>query len=86
MSKRRLILILLTASAAIALAAVEPAFAQCAMCKQAVETSADADAVSRGLNLAVLVLLAPPVLLFAGIFGVFYRYRNFHGNRQDSVD
>ena len=63
------------------LAMFEPAFAQCPMCKQAVENSTDADSAARGLNLAVLVLLAPPVFIFAGIFGVFYRYRNVQGRR-----
>ncbi|HET9531104.1 MAG TPA: hypothetical protein VFQ92_12180 [Blastocatellia bacterium] len=82
MSRRRLILILLMAAVAVAVAAVEPAFAQCAMCKQSVEASSDAEAVSQGLNLAVLVLLIPPVALFAGIFGIFYRYRDYHENRQ----
>ena len=53
-------------------------FAQCAMCKAAVENSSDAAAASKGLNLAALVLLIPPVSIFAGLFGLFYRYRNFH--------
>lgn len=50
--------------------------AQCAMCKQSLESSSDAAAFASGLNLAVLVLLVPAVVMFAGIFGVFYRYRN----------
>lgn len=61
------------------LAVGDPAFAQCAMCKTAIENSTDAVAASRGLNLAALVLLIPPVAIFAGLFGVFYRYRNVHG-------
>ena len=60
-------------------AAAEPAFAQCAMCKTAIENSTDAVAASRGLNLAALVLLIPPVAIFVGLFGVFYRYRNVQG-------
>ena len=63
------------------LAASNPAFAQCAMCKAAIESSADAAAASKGLNLAALVLLIPPVSIFAGLFGVFYRYRNVQGKR-----
>jgi hypothetical protein len=66
--------------------AVNPAFAQCAMCKAAIESSSDAAAASKGLNLAALVLLIPPVSLFAGLFGVFYRYRNTQGRREQSVD
>jgi hypothetical protein len=59
--------------------AADPAFAQCAMCKTAIENSTDAVAASKGLNLAALVLLIPPVAIFAGLFGVFYRYRNVQG-------
>ncbi len=61
------------------LAAADPAFAQCAMCKTAIENSTDAVAASKGLNLAALVLLIPPVAIFAGLFGAFYRYRNVQG-------
>jgi hypothetical protein len=63
----------------VVLAAGDPAFAQCAMCKTAIENSTDAVAASKGLNLAALVLLIPPVAIFAGLFGVFYRYRNVQG-------
>ena len=62
-------------------AACEPALAQCPMCKQAVANSAEAESAARGLNLAILVLLAPPVLIFAGIFGVIYRHRNIQDKR-----
>ncbi len=64
------------------LVAADPAFAQCAMCKAAIESSADAAAASKGLNLAALVLLIPPVSIFAGLFGVFYRYRNVQGRTE----
>ena len=64
------------------LAAADPAVAQCAMCKTAIENSTDAVAASKGLNLAALVLLIPPVLIFAGLFGVFYRYRNVQGRTE----
>jgi hypothetical protein len=63
-------------------AAADPAFAQCAMCKSAIENSTDAAAASKGLNLAALVLLIPPVTIFAGLFGVFYRYRNVQGRSE----
>ena len=62
--------------------AAHPAFAQCAMCKAAIESSTDAAAASKGLNLAALILLIPPVSIFAGLFGVFYRYRNVQGRKQ----
>ena len=64
-----------------ALAAFEPALAQCPMCKQSVANSTEAESAARGLNLAILVLLAPPVLIFAGIFGVIYRHRNVQDKR-----
>lgn len=64
------------------LVAADPSFAQCAMCKAAIENSADAVAASKGLNLAALVLLIPPVSIFAGLFGVFYRYRNVQGGTE----
>jgi len=63
-------------------AAAGPAMAQCAMCKSAIENSTDAAAASKGLNLAALVLLIPPVTIFAGLFGVFYRYRNVQGRSE----
>lgn len=64
------------------LAAADPTFAQCAMCKAAIENSTDVAAASKGLNLAALVLLIPPVSIFAGLFGVFYRYRNVQGRTE----
>jgi len=72
---------MLAVAAGLMVAASSPAFAQCAMCKAAIESSADAAAASKGLNLAALVLLIPPVSIFAGLFGVFYRYRNVQGKR-----
>jgi len=60
----------------------QSSFAQCAMCKAAIEASSDAAAASRGLNLAALVLLIPPVTIFAGLFGVFYHFRNVQEKRQ----
>lgn len=69
----------------ILLAITQPSFAQCAMCKAAIEGSTDAAAAAKGLNLAALVLLVPPVSIFAGLFGVVYRYRNFQGRREQST-
>ena len=68
------------------LAAADQSFAQCAMCKAAIESSTDVAAASKGLNLAALVLLIPPVTIFAGLFGVFYRYRNVQGRERIERD
>ena len=64
--------------------AADPAQAQCAMCKAAIESSTDVAAASKGLNLAALVLLIPPVSIFAGLFGAVYRYRNIQGREDRS--
>lgn len=77
--------LVLAAASVIILALAGPAFGQCAMCRAAVENSTDAAAASKGLNLAALVLLVPPVSIFAGLFAVIYRYRNFQGRRDQSA-
>ena len=51
------------------------AFAQCAMCRAA----AVASGKEASLNLAILVLLIPPVLMFCAIFIVAYRLRAAQG-------
>jgi heme/copper-type cytochrome/quinol oxidase subunit 3 len=81
MKTRRIVLFSIVA-VALLLVAVEPALAQCAMCKAAIENSADAEEASRGLSLASLVLLIPPVAIFSGLFGLFYHFRNVHGKRE----
>ncbi|MFY9607290.1 MAG: hypothetical protein WAU45_01585 [Blastocatellia bacterium] len=58
-----------------------PSLAQCAMCGASVRNSADAEAASSTLDLAAMILLVPPVTIFAGLFGVFYRFRNVQGGR-----
>ena len=58
----------------------ESALAQCAMCKEALANSAEAAATAKQFNLAILVLLLPPVLMFFGIFGMIYR----SGKSEDS--
>ena len=75
-------LLMFAVAVGLMLAAADPSFAQCAMCKAAIENSADAVAASKGLNLAALVLLIPPVSIFAGLFGVFYHYRNVQGRTE----
>ena len=81
MRASRALLIFIVAAGTLLLAA-HPAFAQCAMCKAALESSTDAAAASRGLNLAALVLLIPPVSIFAGLFGAIYHYRNVQGRKE----
>ena len=80
MLKRRAVLILVIAVALIA-ALSATAFGQCAMCKAAVENSANAEEARRGLSLASLVLLVPPVVIFSGLFGLIYRFRNVQEKR-----
>jgi hypothetical protein len=46
------------------------------MCRATLENSAEASAAASSMNLAVLILLVPPVALFIGIFGLIYRSRN----------
>src|ERR1051325_1710131 len=44
------------------------ALAQCAMCRAAVASSADSAARASGMNLAVMVLLIPPLAMFCAFF------------------
>src|SRR5215210_4632550 len=67
------------------LAFVSPSvLAQCAMCRAAIGNSAEAAAAANGMNLAVLVLLIPPVGLFCAFFIVAYRYRQAPGEAPPS--
>ena len=47
--------------------------AQCPLCRTAVQQAGDATA--RTMNLAILVLLIPPVSIFCTIFAVAYKKR-----------
>lgn len=67
------LLLLLLSLAALAAFAATPALAQCAMCKASASGLDDAGA--RNLNLAVLVLLCPPVAIFCAIAVAAYRHR-----------
>jgi len=73
----------LTAAAALVLAAVwagpAPARAQCPLCRTAVQQAGDKTA--RTMNLAILVLLVPPVSIFCTIFALAYRRRK--GDEED---
>ena len=74
--KRALTSMLITAGALLLVCACSaPALAQCAMCKAVVSGAANNTALAKGLNLAVLVLLIPPVTIFCSIFIVAIKYR-----------
>lgn len=64
-------LIFAAALAALAAAWPEAALAQCPLCRTAVQQAGDQ--TGRTLNLAILVLLVPPVTIFCAIFAVVYR-------------
>ena len=66
------VLLLVCVVAALCLISSAPAAAQCAMCRASVQNNAG---LARGLNLAVLVLLVPPVTMFCSIIIVAYRHR-----------
>jgi hypothetical protein len=51
-----------------------PASAQCPLCRLAIENSSQAALMSRGLNLAIVVLLIPPVTIFCFIFFLAFKY------------
>ena len=57
--------------AALAGAWPEPAFAQCPLCRSALQDAGDTTA--RTMNLAIVVLLIPPVSIFCAIFAVVYQ-------------
>ena len=65
-----------------ALAAFLPAeaVAQCPLCRSALQQAGDQTA--RTMNLAILVLLIPPVSIFCTIFAVAYRRRNAEGEEE----
>ena len=82
---RRIFSILMFAALIIAVTSGDaPAF--CPMCRTAIEGATDARQAADGLNLAALVLLAPPVVIFAALFALFYRLRNASGARAPSDD
>ncbi|MDT5156517.1 MAG: hypothetical protein QOH51_874 [Acidobacteriota bacterium] len=67
----RLFFVAALALAALALAFPEAALAQCPLCRSALDHAGDATA--RTMNLAVVVLLIPPVSIFCTIFAVAYK-------------
>ncbi|MET0623432.1 MAG: hypothetical protein ABW250_10675 [Pyrinomonadaceae bacterium] len=58
------------------------AAAQCPLCRSAVQQAGDTTA--RTMNLAILVLLIPPVSIFCTIFAV--AYKNRRGGDDDTDD
>ena len=69
------------AAAAILLAAGPTVSAQCSLCRSALAGAPEAAKLSARLNLAVLVLLIPPVAIFCGIFYAVFRQRK---SREDT--
>jgi heme/copper-type cytochrome/quinol oxidase subunit 2 len=68
--------------AAIASAWPASALAQCPLCRSAVEQAGDQTA--RTINLAIVVLLVPPVSIFCAIFAVAYK-KSKGGDEQNRV-
>jgi heme/copper-type cytochrome/quinol oxidase subunit 2 len=64
-------LLFAAALAALAAAWPEAALAQCPLCRSAVEQAGEQTA--RAINLAIVVLLVPPVSIFCAIFAVAYK-------------
>ena len=59
------------------------AAAQCAMCRASVQGDAKAQVAAQTLNLAALVLLVPPVIIFCALFILLLRYRKAMDERED---
>jgi len=67
----------LAALAALALLLPPETLAQCPLCRSALQDAGDRAA--RTMNLAIVVLLIPPVSIFCTIFAVAYRRRKGDG-------
>jgi hypothetical protein len=73
-SRRTLRIVLVFAAIGLFSAAPHVARAQCPMCKGALAAGTDdANRFSNALNKSILVMLAAPYVLFAGICGLMYR-------------
>jgi hypothetical protein len=68
--------------AAVALFAPSEALAQCPLCRAGLMNGGDKTA--RTMNLAIVVLLIPPVSIFCTIFAVAYRRRK--GDGEDDTE
>ena len=71
----------LCAALVVLLVAEQAASAQCSLCRSALAGSPEAAKLSQRLNLAVIVLLIPPVAIFCGIFYAVFRQRK---SREDT--
>jgi tellurite resistance protein TehA-like permease len=79
----------LIAALAVVFAASQSALSQCALCRSGLEGDPQAAAASHQIDIAVLMLLVPPVLIFVGFFVLVYRFRNHFKSPQEgrtSVD
>ena len=74
MNKRHITIFALACGAALFLLCAPEAFAQCAMCKTAV--AAGGEKAARTMNIAMLVLLVPPVTIFCAVFALVYKRRD----------
>lgn len=50
--------------------------AQCVMCKAVAEDAADAGGVGRGLNVAILYLMAVPYMILTALYFAFFRKKS----------
>jgi hypothetical protein len=78
-SRARVVLFTALLSGCAFLFSANEALAQCALCRTALQDSGEATA--RTLNLAILVLLIPPVAIFCTIFAVAYKRGKGEGGR-----
>lgn len=51
------------------------ALAQCALCKTAITASNGVAATAKTMNLAILVLIVPPVSIFCSVFVLAFKHR-----------
>ena len=58
----------------------------CPMCRITIEGATGAQQAADGLLRAALILLAPPLMIFAALFGLFYRLRNASEQRSSRDD
>jgi len=67
------------------LALTQSTLAQCAMCRAGLDGDPNAKAALHQMDVAVLMLLTPPVLIFIGFFVLIYRFRNhFKASENDN--
>ena len=78
-------LVLLAAMAIVVLLIFDTSvFAQCAMCKASLAGSNNTFFI-RSFNIAILVLLVPPVTIFCSIFVVLKRYKANNAGPDDEL-